>query len=102
MIYITHDTHHKVDYVFIRNNDDLINFVAYYQSVGSTITVVSCSTNTTPVTDSEGTSYAAGKAIILWIEGGTPNVSETIRIEYNTVGGRRLDEEVTIRVVSAD
>lgn len=102
MIYITHDTHHKVDYIFIRDNEDIINSVAYYQNVGATITVVSCSVNTIPVTDTEGNSYAAGKAIILWIEGGTPDTSEVIRVEYTTVGGRRLDEEVTIRVVTAD
>jgi hypothetical protein len=102
MLYITHDTHHKVDYVFIRDNDDLINSVAYYQQEGATITVVSCSVNTIPVNDTEGNSYDAGKAIILWIEGGTQNTSETVRIEYTTVGGRRLDEEVVFRVVSAD
>ena len=101
MLYVTHDTHHKVDYIFIRDNTDVINSVAYYQQAGASISVLSCSVNTIPVTDTEGNSYDAGKAIILWIEGGNANTSETIRIEYTTVGGRRLDEEVVFRILVA-
>lgn len=100
MIYITKDIHEKLDYVFIREVDDNIVSVNYFPSVGSTITVISCGVNTNVVKDTDGNEYPAGRAIVLWVEGGTVNTSEVLRIEYVTVAGRRLDEEVTIRLVA--
>ena len=102
MLHIAHDTHHKIDYVLIRDSDDPLSTVSYTQSAGATITVDSCSINVAPITDSLGNVYPAGSAIIVWIEGGTVGSIEWVRVEYTTVGGRRLDEKLVFTVVEED
>lgn len=98
MIYITKDAGEKLDYVFIRAVEDNISAVAYTQSVGSTIAVISCSVNTNPVIDAEGNEYQAGRAIVLWVEGGVAGTKETLRIQYTTSAGRILDEDIQFRI----
>lgn len=101
MIYITKDTHEKLDYVFVRTVDDNITSVSYFQEVGATLVVESCSVSVAPIIDSDGNTYPANRAIILWVSGGTVGATETIRIQYNTAAGRILDEEVNFRIVLA-
>ena len=99
MLHIAHDTHHKIDYVLIRDSDDLLSTVSYTQSTGATITVNSCTINVSPITDSLGNVYPAGSAIIVWIEGGTVGSNEWVRVEYTTQAGRRLDEKVVFTIM---
>jgi hypothetical protein len=98
MIYITKDAGEKLDYVFIRAVEDNISAVTYTQSVGSTITVVSCTVNTNVVTDSDGNEYPAGRAVVLWVQGGVVGTTETITLQYTTVAGRILDEDIQFRI----
>ena len=100
MIYITKDASEKLDYVFIRAVEDNISAVTYTQSVGSTISVVSCTVNTNVVTDTDGNEYPAGSAIVLWVEGGVVNTTETLTLQYTTVAGRILEEDIQFRINS--
>lgn len=100
-VFIAKDTHEKLDYVFVRQTSDDIVAVTYEQSIPSSINVISCSINSTEMTDEEGNTYPANRAIILWVSGGTVGATETIRIQYNTAAGRILDEEVNFRIVLA-
>jgi len=98
MIYITKDASEKLDYVFIRAVEDNISAVTYTQSVGSTITVVSCTVNTNVVTDTDGNEYPAGRAVVLWVQGGVVGTTETITLQYTTVGDRTLKEDIQFRI----
>jgi hypothetical protein len=98
MIYITKDAGEKLDYVFIRAVEDNISAVTYTQSSGSTITVVSCTVNTNVVTDSEGNEYPAGRAVVLWVQGGVVGTTETLTLQYTTVAGRILEEDIQFRI----
>lgn len=97
-IYITKDIHETLDYIFVREIEDNITSVTYTQDNAGGLTIISCAVNTGVVTDSDGNEYPAGRAIILWCSGGNINTSEKVRIQYNTVGGRILDEEVTFQM----
>lgn len=98
MIYITKDAGEKLDYVFIRAVEDNISAVTYTQSVGSTITVISCTVSNNTVTDPEGNEYVAGRAVILWVEGGVAGTKETLRLQYTTSAGRILEEDIQFRI----
>lgn len=97
-IYITKDIHETLDYVFIRSIEDNITSVSYTQDNAGGLNVISCVVNTGVVTDSEGSEYPAGRAIILWCSGGNVNTSEKVRIQYNTAAGRILDEEIIFQM----
>lgn len=100
MPFITKDIHEKLDYTFIRPSSDLIaGSIVTEQSAGSTVTIISSNVNLTEVTDTDGNIYPAGSAIILWLEGGTAGSVESIRLQYTTVAGRILDEEIQIMCV---
>ena len=98
MIYIAKDAGEKLDYVFIRAVEDSISSVTYSQSVGSTVTVVSCTINTNVITDSNGNEYPAGNAIVLWTQGGVAGSIETLTLQYTTVAGRILEEDIQFRI----
>lgn len=100
-IYVTKDIHETIDYVFIRNIEDNILSVSYTQDNVGGLTIISCSVNTGIVVDSEGNKYPIGSAIILWCSGGIVNTSEKVRIQYSTVGGRILDEEIVFQMRDA-
>lgn len=97
-IYITKDIHETVDYIFVREIEDNITSVTYTQDNAGGLTIISCAVNTGVVTDSDGNEYPAGRAVILWCSGGNINTSEKVRIQYNTAGGRVLDEEVVFQM----
>ena len=97
-IYITKDIHETLDYVFIRTIEDNITSVSYTQDNAGGLSIISCAVNTGVITDSDGNEYPAGRAIVLWCSGGNINTSEKVRIQYNTAGGRVLDEEVVFQM----
>lgn len=100
MPFITKDIHEKLDYTFIRPSSDLIaGGIVTEQSPNATVTILSANINLTDVTDTDGNVYPAGSAIIMWLEGGTVGSYESIRLQYTTVAGRILDEEITIACV---
>ena len=97
MPFITKDIHEKLDYTFIRPSTDLIaGDIVTEQSPNSTVTIVSTYINLAPVFDTNGKEYPAGSAIIMWLEGGVLGSVESIRLQYTTVAGRILDEEIQI------
>lgn len=98
--YITKDINETLDYTFIRTvEDDIVN-VSYSQDSGGNVTVDSCSVNVNTVTDSNGITYPAGRAIIMWLSGGDSSATEKIVITYTTAAGRVLDEAVIVSLVS--
>lgn len=99
MLYIQKDVNETLDYVFIRTIDDTISSVTYTQSAGATLTVQSCATNVNVIEDSNGNSYPAGSAIILWVTGGTIGSIETVTLTLQTVAGRVIEEKVTFTLV---
>jgi hypothetical protein len=104
MFYITKDVHETLDYVFIRPvTTDLIvgGSIVIEQPPTATINVISSNLNLSEVTDEDGNTYPIGSAIILWVSGGTVGTTESLRLQYSTVGGRILDEEISFRVVEA-
>ena len=102
MPFITKDIHEKVDYTFIRTSSDLIvGGIVTEQSPNPTVTIVSTNINLSPITDTDGNTYPAGSAIIMWLQGGVVGSVESIRLQYTTAAGRILDEEISIVCVEA-
>lgn len=99
MIYITKDVNETLDYVFIRNVDDNITSVSYTTDGLGGLTIQSCTINTGVITDSNGNEYPVGRAIILWVAGGTVGGKEKVTITYNTAGGRTIDEVAVFTLV---
>jgi hypothetical protein len=99
VFHITKDVHEKLDYTFLCPMDDVITSVSFTQDNAGGLTVISCAKSTGVITDSDGIKYAAGKAVVLWVDGGTIGKKETIVITYETLGGRRLDETVVFNLV---
>lgn len=99
MIYITKDINEKLDYVFIRNSDDPITAVTYTTDGVAGLVIESVNVNTLPLTDDDNNTYGVGKAIILWVSGGTVGKSEKVILNYTTEAGRVLDEAVIFRLI---
>lgn len=98
-IYINKDIHETLDYVFVRTVDDNITSVSYVQDNLGGLVVESCLVNAGVLTDSEGNTYPAARAIIMWVSGGVVGATEKVRLTYSTSGGRTLDEEVVFKLV---
>lgn len=98
--YITKDINETLDYTFIRTVEDNIVNVSYSQDGGGNVTVDSCNVNVNTVTDSNGNTYPAGRAIIIWLSNGDSGTTEKIVITYTTAAGRVLDEAVIVSLVS--
>lgn len=99
MIYITKDVNETLDYVFIRNVDDNIVNVSYVTDGLGGLTIQSCTINSNVVSDNDGNTYPAGRAIILWATGGNVGTKEKVTITYTTAGGRIRDESVIFTLV---
>lgn len=99
MIYITKDVNETLDYVFIRNVDDNIVNVSYDTDGLGGLVIQSCTVNTGVITDSNGTDYPVGRAIVLWVSGGTVGTKEKVTMTYNTAGGRTIDEVAVFTLV---
>jgi hypothetical protein len=55
--------------------------------------------NVNVITDSNGVQYPAGRAIVLWVSGGTVGAKEKVTITYTTAGGRIRDEAVIFTLI---
>ncbi len=99
MIYITKDVNETLDYVFIRNVEDNIVSVAYTQDNLGGLVVSDCEVNQSTVTTSDGVVYPAGRAIVLWVSGGTVGQKEKVTMTYTTTAGRIRDEVVVFSFV---
>ena len=99
MIYITKDVNEKLDYVFIRDSDDPITSVSYTQDNVAGLVIESANINALALTDEDGNTYDAGKAVILWVSGGVAGKSEKVILNYTTEAGRILDEAVIFRLI---
>jgi hypothetical protein len=99
MIYITKDVNETLDYVFIRNVEDNIVSVNYTQDNLGGLVVDNCTTNSGDVVLDDGTIYPAGRAIVLWVSGGTVGGKEKVILTYTTAAGRVRDEAIIFTLV---
>lgn len=99
MIYITKDINEKLDYVFIRNSDDPITSVTYTTDGAAGLVIESVNVNALPLTDDDNNTYDVGKAIVVWVSGGTVGKSEKVILNYTTEAGRVLDEAIIFRLI---
>lgn len=99
--YIAKDVHETLDYAFVRNVAEKIISVTYFQPADATMIVESCDINSQPLETTTGQSYPVGTSIVIWVRGGELNKSEKLRIQYETEGGRVLDEDLVFRFVEA-
>jgi hypothetical protein len=99
MQYITKDVSETLDYVFVRNVEDNIVNVSYTQDNAGGLVVNSCVVNVNVITDSNGVQYPSGRAIVLWVSGGTVGAKEKVIITYTTAGGRTRDEAVIFTLI---
>lgn len=99
MIYVQKDINETLDYVFIRNVEDNIVSVSCTQDNLGGLVLGTCTVNSTNVTLDDGSVVPAGRAIILWVSGGTVGLKEKVVITYTTAAGRMKDESITFTFV---
>lgn len=99
MIYIQKDVNETLDYVFIRNVEDNIVGVSYIQDGSGGLVVADCLVNSGSIITSDGIEYPAGRAIVLWVSGGTVGQKEKVVLTYTTAAGRVRDESVVFSFI---
>lgn len=99
MIYIQKDVNETLDYVFIRNVEDNIVGVSCTQDGLGGLVVTDCLVNSGNIITSDGIEYPAGRAIVLWVSGGTVGQKEKVVLTYTTAAGRVRDESVVFSFI---
>lgn len=102
MIRISKDADEFLDYAFVRLSPDPIVSVSYTVVNDADIDVTSCTINTATVVDNNGTKYAPGTVVVMWVDGGIVGKSSTIILTYTTLGGRTKDDHIVFTIIGED
>lgn len=73
--------------------------VTYTTDGAAGLVIESVNVNALPLTDDDNNTYDVGKAIVVWVSGGTVGKSEKVILNYTTEAGRVLDEAIIFRLI---
>lgn len=102
MIRITKDAQEMLDYALVRLSPDAMASVSYTIQNDANIDLISCELNKTTLVDNNGTKYAPGTVVTLWVDKGDVGKSSTITLTYTTLGGRTKDDHIVFTIIEED